>query len=110
MIDGGFEALLESIHIAERDRGKRPHLLEPSAEHAACVIEVSEQGLRSGEDRAAGRVEVLVHRDVDSIEQRRILTHGAIGVDAFEEQARAVEMQSNVPLAGPSGDFLYLLK
>jgi hypothetical protein len=106
----GAEALLEAVDVVQRDGGEGPGAVESAAEHAAGVIEIGEQGFRSGENRSASSVETFVHGNVDRVEQRRIVFHRARGVDALEEQAGAVEVEADTARAGPGGDPFHSLE
>ena len=100
----------EALQILQRDGRKRPRRGQSAAEHPARMIQIGQQRLRPGQHRAARRVEVLVHRDVDRIEQRGVLLHTAPRVGALHIEARAIQMPADLALRRPGGDLLHLVK
>ena len=85
-----------------------PRLAHAAAEHAACVIKTGELCLGAGQDRAAGCVEIFVHGDVHRVEERGVLFDRPRRVGAFQKEAGAIEMQSDVVGVRPGGDLLHL--
>src|SRR5690348_9290926 len=60
------------------------------------------------QDRSKRRIEVLVHRDVNGVEERRVLRWSNAGVSRGQVHARAVQVKSNLLLAG-IGAYLFHL-
>src|SRR5436189_4991210 len=110
MLDCCLKTLLEAFEEMQRHSGEGPHERESAAEHAPCLIEVRQQCLGTCQHRTTSRVEVLIHGNVDPIEDCAILFDRFLRVDAFQKQSRTVEVETDLPLSRPRRDFLHLLE
>jgi hypothetical protein len=59
-LDGATVAIPEPMQIVQRDRGKRPDVVEAAAEHTPLVIHPVEERARAGKNGPGCGVEVLV--------------------------------------------------
>src|SRR6185503_14189191 len=100
----------KAVEIVQRHSRIGPYLLQAAAEHAPLVIEIFQQMPRPGEDRTRSGVEIFVERHIDGVEQCRAGRGRDPRVGRSEEQARAVEVQSDPPLAGECGNLLISAK
>src|SRR5215471_7870539 len=66
--------------------------------------EVIEEGLGSGEDGAAGGVEVLVHRDINGVKVSGVFTRRNATIGSGKIEPGAVEVKPDLACAGPFRD------
>src|SRR2546421_681221 len=76
---------------------------------AQCFHTLDQRGW-SGEDCAKGRVEILVHGNIDRVEQGGVLLWGDSGEGRGKKDSRAIEMRLDLLLAAIGADLLQVFE
>src|SRR5436305_607996 len=96
-----LDMMLEGVQRAGR---RDACLTHAAAKQLAYAARLHDQLARPGECRANRRSQALAEADGDRIEVPGPLPGGDVGGDNGVPQARAVEVQGEVVLAGPAAD------
>ena len=83
-------------------------MAESIAKHATRLKQVPEEALGAYEDGSAGSVEVLIHGDVDGVEQSGVLAHWNATIRGGQIESCAVEVETDPTATSPLGNALHL--